>query len=237
MKTDSPYILCGNQNEISDHLQASYTLCGSKNGLSKLLQTSYTLCEKSKRNFRPSTSLLHALRKLTLTLQCFTSFSQSGLSDLLRASYTFCGTKNRFYYKPTKRFAQVNMVSTKLYKPPTRLAEVKTDSERLLKKSKRTHRTSRSLLHALWKPKLIFQTSKSLLSGLPEVLTRGLYGLSKHLQATYTLCGSQNGLSELLHDLRKSKRLLQSPTRFAAVKTESSNSCKPPTQFAVVKTI
>ena len=87
-------------------------------------------------------------------------------------------------YKATTRFAVVKTDSLKLYKAATRLTEVKTDSPKLCKAATR------------------FIENKT----HPQSSTRLLFALRKSnrlydpLQHSYTLYGSQNGLSESLQD-------------------------------------
>ena len=134
--------------------------------------------------------------------------SQNRLIELLYVSYTLYGSENRFVellqasntlcsgqniLSELIRFALVIMNFTKIYKPPTLNILTFTRLLHALRWSKRTL--------SIYKPPTHFaedKTDSPIFYNPPIRLTDVTTDSAKHLKVSYTLCGSQNRLSNFL---------------------------------------
>ena len=149
----------------------------------------------------------------------------------------------------------VKPAAQKLHKPPTRFAVDITNSPHFYTSFLHTFRTSKWTFDLLQASYTLFR-SQNRLSELFKHPTRfewvktdspNFYKsfftpcvrekwLSVLLQASYTLCGSQNRPPNM-YKLPSVFALVKPPTRFTEVQTHSPMFYKPPTRFADVRTI
>ena len=177
-------MLSGSQNGQSKPLLASHTICGTQHRLSETLQASYTLCDSQNGLSEPVQAQCTSFAVLKTDLpNLYRPFTRFAVERTLRTTtWKLCGTQNRLY-------------------EPLRFCYKVCDSQNGL-------RTSTGLLHALWQSKRILRTCTGLLS----FATLKTDSLNLYVQASYTLCRSQNGLSEPLQAF--SAKLLAGLYRF-----------------------
>ena len=158
---------------------------------------------------------------LLLTLR----WSKHRRSKILQAIYSHCSSQNGVVKTYSLSFAVVRTFTSLLHALRWTFQHLQVTCTLCRGENGRSEHLQ------AWGSKQTLQTRKD-----GYTLPAGQNGRSEFLQCIYSLCGSQNGLLELVQGQNKPSKHVRTTIPFVLVKTDVLNLYNAYTRFAVVKT-